>query len=59
MRYEKCPEIGQKMSKLDKKGGFSSKRANIDSKYDSFIHFTIKDYSIYFFQEYSIQKIIQ
>ena len=36
--------------------------ANIDSKYDSFIHFTIKfnskDYSISFFQEYSIQKNI-
>ena len=31
--------------------------ANIDSKYDSFIHFTIKfnskDYSISFFREYS------
>ena len=37
--------------------------ANIDSKYDSFIHFTVKfnsrDYSISFFQEYSIQKSIQ
>ena len=37
--------------------------ANIDSKYDSFIHFTIKfnskDYSISIFWEYSIQKIIQ
>ena len=36
-----------------KKGGFSSKIANIDSKYDSLIHFTIKfnlkDYSISFF----------
>jgi len=34
--------------------------ANIDSKYDSFIYFTIKfnlkDYSISFFQEYSIKK---
>ena len=41
------------MSKIDKKGDFSSKMANIDSKYDSFIHFTIefnsKDYSISFF----------
>ena len=41
------------MSKIDKKGGFSLKKANIDSKYDSFIHFTIKfnskDYSISFF----------
>ena len=31
-------------------GGFSSKMANIDSKYDSFVHFTIKfnskDYSV-------------
>ena len=49
--------------KWTKKGGFSSKMANIDSKYDSFIHFTVKfnskDYSISFFQEYSIQKIIQ
>ena len=35
------------------KKGFSSKKANIDSKYDSFIHVTIKfnsnDYSILFF----------
>ena len=30
------------MSKIDKKGGFPSKMANADSKYDSFIHFTIK-----------------
>ena len=30
------------MSKMDKKGDFSSKMANIDSKYDSFMHFTIK-----------------
>ena len=41
------------MSKIDKKGGFSLKKANIDSKYDSFIHFTIKfnsnDYSISIF----------
>ena len=41
------------MSKIDKKGDFSSKMANIDSKYDSFIHFTVKfnsrDYSISFF----------
>ena len=45
--------IAQKVSKLDKKGDFSSKMANIDSKYDSFIHFTIKcnskDNSISFF----------
>ena len=51
------------MSKIEVKGDFSSKIANIDSKYDSFIHFTIKlnsmDYSISFVQEYSIQKIIQ
>ena len=34
---------------MDKKGDFSSKMANIDSKYDSFIHFTLN----------SIQRIIQ
>ena len=43
-------KIAQKESKIDKKGCFSSKMANIDSKYDSFIHFSIKfnskDYSI-------------
>ena len=42
---------------------FTQKMTNIDSKYDSFIHFTIKfnskDYSISIFQEYSMQKIIQ
>ena len=47
---ENCPNIAQKVSKIDKKGGFSSKMANIDSKYNPFIHFTIKfnskDYSI-------------
>jgi len=34
----------KKESKIDtqKKGGFSSKMANNDSKFDSFIHFTIK-----------------
>ena len=41
------------MPKIDKKGGFPLKMANIDSKYDSFIHFTVKfnsrDYSISFF----------
>ena len=51
------------MPKIDKKGGFSLKMANIYSKYDSFIHFTIKfnshDYSISIFWEYSIPKIIQ
>jgi len=40
----------QKLPKIDKKGEFSSKMANIDSKYDSFIHFMMKfnskDYSI-------------
>ena len=40
----------QKVSIMDKKGEFSLKMANIDSKYDSFIHFTIKfnskDYSM-------------
>ena len=30
------------MSKIAKKGEFSSKIDNIDSKYDSFIHFTVK-----------------
>ena len=47
---EKCPKNDQKVSKIDKKGDFSSKMANIDSKYDSFIHFTVKfnskDYSL-------------
>ena len=46
-----------------KKGGFSSKIANSDSKYDSLIYFTVKfnskNYSISFFHEYSIQEIIQ
>ena len=46
-----------------KRGLFIKKMGNIDSKYDSFFHFTIKfnskDYSIIFFQEYSIQKIVQ
>jgi len=41
------------LPKIDEKGDFSSKMANIDSKYDSFIHFTVKfnsrDYSISFF----------
>ena len=48
---EKGPKIAQKVSKIDKKGDFSSKTANIDSKYDSLIHSTIKfnskDYSIF------------
>ena len=30
----KGPKIAQKVSKVDQKGGFSSKMANIDSKYD-------------------------
>ena len=41
------------MSQIDIKGDFSSKMANINSKYDSFIHFTMKfnskDYSISIF----------
>ena len=58
---EKCPKIAQRVSKIDKKGGFSSKIADIDSKYDSFIHFTIKINSkdlIHYqsFWEYSSQK---
>ena len=32
----------QKVSKKDNKGDFSSTMVNIDSKYDPFIHFTIK-----------------
>ena len=51
------------MSKIDKKGCFSSKMANNDSKYDTFIHFTTKfnskDYSITFFLENSIKKLMQ
>ena len=50
VELEKCPKIAQKVSKIDKKGGFSSKMANIDSKYDSFIHFRVKFNS----KEYSI-----
>ena len=48
------------MSNIDKKGGLFIKKANIDSKYDLFIHFTIKfnskDYSISIFWEYSIKQ---
>jgi len=43
------------------KRGFSSKMANIDSKYDSFVHFSIKfnskDYSISFFSGILNSKI--
>ena len=50
VRREKCPKIAPEVPKIDKKGGFPLKMANIDSKYDSFIHFTVKfnskDYSI-------------
>ena len=53
VEQEKCPKIAQKVSKIDKKGEFSSKTANIDSKTELFIHFTIKfnskDYSMSFF----------
>ena len=59
VKSENCP----KSVKNRQKGSFPSKMANIDSQYDSFIHFTIKfnskDYSIFIFQEYSIPKIIQ
>ena len=59
----KVPKKCSKSVQNRQKGGFSSKMANIDSKFDSFIHFTkrfnSKDYSISIFQEYSIQKIIQ
>ena len=41
VEWENCPKIARKVSKVDKKGGFSSKMANIDSKYDSDIYFTI------------------
>ena len=49
----KVPKNYPKVSKIDKKKGVCpSKMANIDSKYNSFIHFTIKfnskDYSIVF-----------
>ena len=36
---ENCPKSVQNRQK---KGDFSSKMANINSKYDSFIHFTIE-----------------
>jgi hypothetical protein len=49
--------------KKDKKRDFSSKMDNIDSKYDSFLHFTIKlnskDYSISFVSGIFNSKIIQ
>ena len=44
---ENCPKSVQNRQK---KGDFSSKMANIDSKYDSFIHFRVKFNS----KEYSI-----
>ena len=46
----KVPKNWPKVSKIDEKGGFSSNMANIDSKYDSFIHFRVKFNS----KEYSI-----
>ena len=55
-RIGKVPKLALNVSKIDEKRDFSSKMTSIDSKYDSFIHFTIKfnskDYSISFFQEY-------
>ena len=49
----KVPKKFLKSVQNRQKGGFTSKMANIDSKYDSFIHFTIKfnskDYSISIF----------
>ena len=49
-RVGKVPKNCPKSVQNRQKGGFSSKMANIDSKYDSFIHFTVKfnwkDYSI-------------
>ena len=52
------------MSKIDKKGGLSSKTANIDSKIELFIHFTIKFNSKYyslsiFFRIIQFKKLIQ
>ena len=35
-------KVPKSVRNRQEKGGFSSKIANIDSKYDSFIHFTIK-----------------
>ena len=62
-RIGKVPNDCPKSVQIRQKGGFSSKMANIDSKYNSFIHVTItfnsKDYSISIFQVYSIQQIIQ
>ena len=53
VEQKKYPKIAQKVSKIDKKGDFSSKMAKIDSKYDSFKHNTLKfnsnDYSISIF----------
>ena len=52
-RIVKVPKNCPKSVQNRQKKGFISKMANIDSKYDSFIHFTIKfnskDYSISFF----------
>ena len=52
-RIGKVPKNCPKSVQNRQKGGFSSKMANIDSKYDSFIHFTEKfnsrDYSVSFF----------
>ena len=52
-RLGKVPKNCPKSAQNRQKGGFSLKMANIDSNYDSFIHFTVKfnskDYSILFF----------
>ena len=62
-RIGKVPKNWPKSVQNRQKGGLSSKTANIDSKIELFIYFTIKfnskDNSISIFQEYSIQKIIQ
>ena len=55
VEWENCPKIAQKVSKIDQKGDYSSKMANIVSKYDPLIYFTIefnlKDYSISIFSK--------
>jgi len=49
------------VSKIDKKGGLSSKTANIDSKIELFIHFSgifnSENYSIIFFPRKFNSKI--
>ena len=60
-RKGSAPNLPTQCPKQTKKGDFSSKMANKVSKYDSFIHFTIKfnskDYSISFFRNIQFQKL--